>query len=877
MSTPLLATKLYVPPPRPKVVIRPRLLERLNEGLHCKLSLVSAPAGFGKTTLLSEWIAKCGRPTAWLALDDGDNDPTRFLTYLIAALQSVAEKVGKGVLGLLQSSQPPPVDSVLTTLVNEITTSPHDFVLVLDDYHVIEAEAVDLALTFLLDHMPPQMHLVIATREDPALPLARLRVRNELSELRASDLRFTLAETTDFLNQVMGLNLSEEDVAALEARTEGWVAGLQLAALSMRGHQGDATSFIQAFTGSHHFVLDYLVEEVLHQQPEDVQTFLLHTSILNRLCGSLCDALLPNPAMSGQTILEYLERANLFLVPLDNERNWYRYHHLFGDLLRQRLHQSVSKSNDIAELHIQASAWYEANGLDIEAFHHAIAANDVACAERLIEGDGMPLHFRGALAPVLNWLASLPMNVLDTYPSLWTTYASVLLATGQPTMVPQKLAAAEAALQGAELTDKNRDLIGRVAAIRATLAANQRQVETIITQSRVALEYLHPDNQAFRTFTIWKLGYAYQLQGDRVAARQAYSQAITDSQASGNTITTILATTGLASVQETDNQLDLAMQNYQRALQLIADMPLPVACEAHLGLARIFYEWNDLDAAQECIQQAQHVENHNRFISCAVLLARVKLAQDDVEGAAAHIAEATHYVRQHDFNFVHRMPELAAAQVLTYLRQSNLAAALHLAQTHNLTLSQARTYLAQGDSAAALVLLEPLRQEMEAKGWADERLRVMVLQVVAYLAHGEREQAICLLQDALTLAEPGGLIRIFVDERLPMAQLLSEVKTHRLWPHYVEKLLAAFDVEAKQNDESLLPLALPIQELPEPLSQRELEVLQLVAQGFSNHEIGKRLFLALNTVKGHNRNIFGKLQVQRRTEAIARARDIGLL
>jgi LuxR family maltose regulon positive regulatory protein len=566
----------------------------------------------------------------------------------------------------------------------------------------------------------------------------------------------------------------------------------------------------------------------------------------------------------------------LFLVPLDNERHWYRYHHLFADLLRQRLQQSLSSNKGVAELHIQASAWYESNGLDVEAFHHATAANDVARAERLIEGDSMPLHFRGALAPVLNWLTSLSTDVLDTYPSLWTTYASVLLAMGQPTTVPQKLEAAEAALQDAEPTDKNRDLLGRVAAIRATLAANQRQVETIITQSRVALEYLHPDNQAFRTFTIWKLGYAYQLQGDRAAARQAYADAITDSELSGNTITTILATTGLASVQETDNQLELAMQNYQRALQLIADLPLPVASEAHLGMARIFYEWNDLNAAQQSIQRAQQVDNNNRFISCAVLLARVKLAQGDVEGAAAHIAEATHYVRQHDFNFVHRIPELVAAQVLTYLRQGNLAAASDLAQTHNLPMSQARVCLAQGDAATALELLEPLRWERKAKGWTDEQLRVMVLQVVAYHAHEERSQALQLLADALTLAAPSGLMRSFIDEGLPMAELVSEVHTHGLVPHYVEKLRTQFGTEAQQKASSP-SLALPAQELVEPLSQRELEVLQLVAQGFSNREIGKRLFLAINTVKGHNRNIFGKLQVQRRTEAIARARAIGLL
>jgi len=434
------------------VVSRPRLLERLNEGLHRNLTLIAAPAGFGKTTLVSEWVAGIERATAWLSLDEGENDPARFLTYLVAALRTIAPTIGEGVLGVLQSPQPPPTATILTALLNEISAIADHFVLVLDDYHMIDAKAVDQALAYLVEHLPPQMHLVIATREDPQLPLARLRARSHLTELRATDLRFTPSEAAAFLNQGMGLTLSAQDIAALEDRTEGWIAGLQLAALSMQGHE-DATSFITSFTGSHHFVLDYLVEEVLQQQPESIQTFLLRTSILDRLCGSLCDAVLLNPSVSGQEILEYIEHANLFLVPLDNERRWYRYHHLFADLLRQRLQQSSTSSTgdevgDVTELHSRASVWYEDNGLEIEAFHHAANANDVARAEHLIEGEGMPLQFRGAGAPVLHWLESLPKTALDARPSLWVTYASTLLFGGQHTAVEQKLQAAEAALLG---------------------------------------------------------------------------------------------------------------------------------------------------------------------------------------------------------------------------------------------------------------------------------------------------------------------------------------------------------------------------------------------------------------------------------------------
>jgi LuxR family maltose regulon positive regulatory protein len=522
MSTPILATKLYIPPPRPKVVLRPRLIERLNEGLLAgrKLTLMSASAGFGKTTLVSEWVNQKdeGRRmkdekskahpsplvlhpsrVAWLSLDEGDNDPTRFLAYLVAALQTMSANVGEGVLAALQAPQPPPTELLLTTLLNEIAVIPDNFILVLDDYHVIEAQPVDKMLTFLVEHLPPQMHLVIATREDPRLPLARLRAGGQLTELRADDLRFTPSEAAEFLNQAMDLNLSTEDITALEARTEGWIVGLQLAALalqgmiSMQGHQ-DAASFIKSFTGSHHFVLDYLVEEVLQQQSEGAQTFLLRTSILDRMCGPLCEAVLRAPAGSGQETLEYLERANLFIVPLDNQRRWYRYHHLFAELLRQRLHQSASSGNEeggVTEYHIRASVWYEDNGLEVEAFRHAAAANDIERAERLIDGKGLYLPFRG-VADMLDWLESLPTTVLDARPSLWVRSALSSLFAGQTTGVEEKLQAAEDSLRSVEAGDKTRNLIGQIASARAILALTQYQIETILAQSSRALEYLHP-------------------------------------------------------------------------------------------------------------------------------------------------------------------------------------------------------------------------------------------------------------------------------------------------------------------------------------------------------------------------------------------------
>jgi len=390
----------------------------------CKLTLVSASAGFGKTTLVSEWIASCGRPVAWLSLDEGDDDPVRFVSYLVAALRTIEAGIGEGLVAVLQSPQPPTTESILTTLINEITTIPDNFIFVLDDYHVIDSKQVDNALTFLIEHLPPQMHLVIATREDPKLPLSRLRVRNQLTELRATDLRFTPAEAAGFLNQVMGLDLSAEDIAALETRTEGWIAGLQLAAISMQGHS-DTTSFIKSFTGSHYFVLDYLVEEVLQQQSDSIQIFLLRTSILDRLCGPLCDAVLGSPSASGQETvssqetLEYLEHANLFIVPLDNERRWYRYHHLFGDLLRQRL----GKPKEFTEFNLRASQWYEENGDLGAAFHHAIAAGDFVRAAGLAEAAWQGMNESFQSATWLGWVKKLPDKLIRTRPVLCTQIA----------------------------------------------------------------------------------------------------------------------------------------------------------------------------------------------------------------------------------------------------------------------------------------------------------------------------------------------------------------------------------------------------------------------------------------------------------------------
>src|SRR5215217_4930376 len=438
MSTPILATKLFVPPTQPKVVVRPRLIEHLDEGLDRKVTLISAPAGFGKTTLLGEWVAGCGRAAAWLSLEERDNDPTRFLTYLVAALQTIAPNMGEGVQGALQSPQPPPAEAMLTALLNEIITLPDDFVLVLDDYHAIDARAVDDALTFLLEHLPPGMHLAIATREDPSLPLARLRARGQLTEVRASDLRFTISETAEFLREMMGLDLSAEEIDALETRTEGWIAGLQLAALSMRGRE-DVPGFIRAFAGDNRYILDYLVEEVLQRQPERIRSFLLQTSILERLSGPLCDAVTGQE--EGNARLEALERGNFFVVPLDDKRHWYRYHHLFAEVLSA--HLMAEQPDLVPALHRRASEWYEHNGSRADAIQHALAAEDFERAADLIEPAVPAMRRSRREATLLGWLRALPDELVRFRPVLSVGYASALLSSGELEGVEARLRDAE--------------------------------------------------------------------------------------------------------------------------------------------------------------------------------------------------------------------------------------------------------------------------------------------------------------------------------------------------------------------------------------------------------------------------------------------------
>ena len=883
MSGPLLLTKLYVPPPRPNLVMRPRLIEQLNNGLSSgrKFTLISAPAGFGKTTLVSEWIASCGRQLAWYSVDEGDNDPARFISYIVKALQMLKEGIGDGLLPALQSPQPLQIEVILTNLLNEISTISEHFLLILDDYHTIDSQIVDQSLLFLIEHQPPQMHLVISTREDPSLPLSRMRGRNEVTELRATDLRFTLAETTEFLNRVMGLTLSDRDAAALESRTEGWIAGLQMAAISLQGLP-NAASFIESFTGSHRFVLDYLLEEVLKGQSIEVQNFLQCTSILERLYGPLCDAVISAPAGFGNGTLHSIERDNLFIIPLDNERFWYRYHHLFRDLLRKSLEKSLDPE-EITKLHINASEWYEKNGLILEAFRHATGANDIERAIRLMESRKMLLHRRDTAIVILDWLESLSDAVRNARPVLWWMHATLLLTIGQTIGVEEKLQAAEKALNVetisiAELDKRTRDLIGKIAAVRSNLAQAEFQPEMILAQGRRALEYLDPGNLPFLSSAIRTMGFAYYWQDDWEKAYRAFNEALSLAQEAGDIPSIMLALIRLGQLQKDRNQLYQAADTFQHALKLIGEYSNPNTAIAYLGLAEIFYQWNDLDVAEQYTVQGlqlaqQYDQITDRIIMSELHLVIIKLARRDISGAAQMVSQAE--LTSHQKNFPVRLTNIAYFKTWIYIRQGNLDAATQLVKQYEIPLMSARVFILKDEPVSALKVLEKLRQEAEDKGLARRLLDVMAVQSIALYKLGEKEKAVDLLIEVLATAEPQGYIRLFLDEGDLMAQLLLEATSRKIMPDYVARLLAVFEAEKWNNKNKTDPHY--HQPLIEPLSQRELEILNLVAQGLSNEEICKKLFLALDTVKGHNRRIFEKLQVHRRTEAIAKARELNLI
>jgi len=941
MTAPLLTTKLYIPPPRADIVSRPRLIERLNDGLHRKLTLISAPAGFGKTTLLSEWASQrvsesaSGRTATWLSIDEGDNDPAHFLAYLIAALQTIEENIGRDALGALQSptvrskTATLPLEEILTGLVNQVNAVPEDLVLILDDYYLITAQPIHDMVAFLLDHLPGNMHLLIATRADPPLALARLRGRGQLTELRQSDLRFTLDEATEFLNTCMGLGLSPDDIAALASRTEGWIAGLQMAAIAVQSpaptyRRDDVSSFIQAFTGSDRYVLDYLVEEVLQRQPNSIQAFLLQTSILDRLTGPLCDAVVGNEEISksanrqigksadlqvgeiadSQAMLEYLERNNLFVVPLDNERQWYRYHHLFADLLRQRLHQSRPDLAPI--LHGRASVWYEQNGLLAAAIDHALSAGDSEWAADLIEQAAESAMLRSEVATLKDWLEALPDKLLDTRPLLRVYHALTLLLSGHP------LAAIEARLRAVAEADVEGSVSGEVTVIRALIAAYQREISQSVELSRRALELLPEESLFFRSFVTGYLALNYLYSGDVVAATQAFEEAVRVSRRAGNLTITVLALCHLAELTAIQGQFYEAQALYEQALELGSDgrgQRQPIAGLPLIGLGHLLEEWNDLEAAKRNFTEGIGlIKNWGEVgaISGYIGLARVRQAQGDEEGARLAIQTAGKLAAK--FDAMQADDEYVAVhRARLWIAQGNVEAAsdwvkrcgldervsldapgkegsgtsVPFSRAYEYALS-ARVDIAQGRPDRALEILTPLLQAVETAGWTTFVIKILILEALAHQAQGDMAQAVTSLAHALSLAEPGGLVRTLVREGTPIERLLRQARAQGVAADYVTRLLTAFEAEpgdAPQMAKSPIPSFVPGPSSPliEPLTERELEVLRLLTTRLSSTEMAEKLFISVNTVRSHIRSIYNKLDVHSRHEAVARAKQLDLL
>jgi LuxR family maltose regulon positive regulatory protein len=885
-------------------VRRPRLIERLNEGLHRKLTLICAPAGFGKTTLISEWVGGIERPTAWLSLDEGENDPARFLVYLVAALQTIAAHIGEGVLGVLQSPQPPPTESILTALLNEITTLPDNVVLVLDDYHVIDAKPVDLALSFLLEHLPPQMHLVMATREDPQLPLARLRAQGDLTELRAADLRFTPAEAAGFLNQVMGLSLSAADIAALEDRTEGWIAGLQLAALSMRGRE-DIPGFIRAFAGDNRYVVDYLVEEVLQRQPEPVRSFLLQTAILERLNGPLCDAVTGQE--EGNARLEALERGNFFVVPLDDQRHWYRYHHLFGEVLSA--HLLAEQPDQVSLLHRRASAWYEQNGLLGDAIRHALATKDFERAANLVELAVPALRRSRQEAVVLGWLKALPEELLRARPVLSVYYAGALLLKGELEGVEARLRDAERWLDTkADLNERPeapsakmvvvdegefRGLAGSIAMYRAAMALAVGDVPDTIEYARRALDLVPEDDHLRRGAAAGLLGLAYWTKGDLEAAHRSYTDCMAHLRMAGYISDVIGCAIALADIRIVQGRLREAMSTYERGLQLSTTQGGSVlrgTADMHVGLSDLYRERGDLDAATQHLLRSEALGVHtglpqNRYRWC-VALARIREVEGDLDGALDLLHEAE---RLYVSDFFPNVRPVAALKTRMWVAQGRLGEALGWVRERGLSAHDDLSYLlefahitlarvllaryasdrADGSILEAMRLLERLLQAAEDGGRTGSVIEILVLQALALQMHGDLPAALVALNRALTLAEPEGYVRMFVDEGPPMAVLLKKAAKHAAAPNYVRQLLSAF---GKAEDTT------PVKQISiESLSERELEVLRLLRTELNGPEMARELRVSLNTLRTHTKNIYGKLGVNNRRAAVRHAEELELL
>jgi len=898
----LLTTKLYIPPTRPNLVPRPRLIERLNAGLHARVTLVSAPAGSGKTTLVSAWVAQCHLPVAWLSLDQLDDEPRHFFSYLVAALQQVDANIGVTAQAALETRESLTPVSMAATIINDIATARDDapapaIILVLDDYHVIENPEVQEAVRFVVDHQPPNLHLVFTSRVDPDLPLSRLRARGQLTEIRGADLRFSEAETFEFLNTTMptGIDLSPEDVHTLADRTEGWIAGIQLATLSMQ-YQENVSSFVETLSGGNEYILDYLTDEVLRGCPGPIKTFLLKTSILERLAAPLCDAVTRGD--DSERTLETLQEANLFLIALDSERRWYRYHHLFADALRVRLQGEFP--GEIAELHRCASDWYLENGFVGEAIHHALAGKAFERGAELIEQFAQELVFDvfayAQVPNLLRWMDALPEALFGERPRLSVYRGWALANTAQNEADLQAIEAclepAQRALDGRpeEPTRPAEDTMvrGLLTALQAQLSLARGDTSRAVELTRAALGLISEDQHLFRAGLFNVLGTAHWLSGEVLKASQAYEESVRAAQLCGNVFFKVSGLSGVAEMYKERGQLHQAGQHFRQAIRIVTDHgwdSLPTAAELFVSLAEVLREWNRLEEALDYLERGIQIGktvHHNYLLIVAhVILARTRYAQGEQAGALSAIQEAESYAQQ--FELMGLKSWAAAVKARLQLAAGDLGAAARWARDSALDpddqaasrrfpgeyATLARYLIARAEYTSALRLLGTLHADAQGLGRAGRVVEILALRAIALQLKGDSREAQASLRTALDLAEPEGFVRVFADEGQVMQGLLRQAAQDDPANPYVQRLLLA-----TRGD---LPGADPNQLLVEPLSERELEVLRLIAAGLKNREIADELVITLGTVKSHINSIYGKLGVGTRVQAIERARALGIL
>jgi len=903
----LLSTKVTIPRVRSGFLARSRLLEALGRAVEQESTLICAPAGFGKTTLLADWSQRAPYPVAWLALDPDDNDPVRFWRYVVAAINRVCEGFGDSVLPLFTPPIPESSHGLVIALIGELETRPDDLVLILDDYHVIESAPIHDTLIFLLTHLPPQLHLMIASRSDPPVPLARLRAGGRLSELRVTELRFTPQESAAFLQEVWDLDVSPEAVRALETKTEGWAVGLQLAALSLQGRT-DPDVFLETFTGTHRYILDYLSEEVLERQPKRVRDFLLHTSILDRLCGPLCDAV--TGGSDGQAMLEELERANLFVDPLDEKRRWYRFHHLFADLLRGRLREK--EADRVADLYRRAATWCQDHGLLDDAIRHALAAGDAMWAARLVEQHvNEPLR-RGEGMVLERWLSLLPDDVVRSRPALCLARALMLLHVGSPNEVERLVDDAERALERLREPQELEvptaggmvsEVPAAIALLRAELVGWRADAEGLVRFATSALAQMTEEEVGPRLWARLLLADADWMRGRLANAENALADVLAEGRAGPAAYSVVSSCFELGRVQQERGKLGAALRTYRDGLRFATEggrfLPFH-AGESHLGIAQVLYARNELDDAlhhaTEAVELTRQVVEFRLPAFGLVAVAWIRQAMGEADAALDAINEASRMYPWEDVDSLWYPAPVERARLL--LAQDRVDEAARWVEERALTeddeisyprerdyLVLARVLLAQSEVDRALRLLERLEPPAESQGRRGSVIEIRALRALALQSAGNHHGALTALAESLSLARPEGYIRVFADEGSPMAALLQSfirarrrgrgAAVSRAERDHLNRVLHAFRSPVAHQER---PEAAPMTTgLIEPLTPRELEVLEFIAAGWRNRQIADELVVTLDTVKRHVSHIFEKLGTANRTEAVARARELRLI